>query len=72
MLTTLPSVVLVAETFSYPENVQETLSTVLVTQVSREACGFEATNRFFEIGSPQGLAALEHELRLRSAHQAGS
>ena len=42
------------------------------SSVEGRLVGFEATNRFFEIGSPQGLAALEHELRLRSAHQAGS
>jgi NDP-sugar pyrophosphorylase family protein len=30
--------------------------------------GFEATMRFFEIGSPQGLEALERELRLRSGN----
>ena len=49
------------------------LSTVLEDlSVKGRLVGFEATNRFFEIGSPQGLAALEHELRLRSAHQAGS
>jgi NDP-sugar pyrophosphorylase family protein len=29
--------------------------------------GYEATTRFFEIGSPGGLDALEHELRSRSS-----
>jgi NDP-sugar pyrophosphorylase family protein len=46
------------------------LSDFLATlSVQGNLAGFEATARFFEVGSPQGLHELEHELLSRSANE---
>ncbi len=56
-------------------DVEADLSKLLETlSADGNLAGYEATTRFFEIGSPQGLDALEQELRGRSsnADRAGS
>jgi NDP-sugar pyrophosphorylase family protein len=53
------------EDYVTPEVVAD-LSQLLEAQSAEgNLAGYEATARFFEIGSPQGLNALEHELRSR-------
>jgi NDP-sugar pyrophosphorylase family protein len=48
-------------------DVEADLSTLLETlSADGSLAGFEATMRFFEIGSPEGLSALERELSARS------
>jgi NDP-sugar pyrophosphorylase family protein len=49
-------------------DVEADLSKLLETlSADGELAGYEATSRFFEIGSPDGLANLERELRSRSS-----
>lgn len=47
---------------------------MLLHELSLEGrlAGFEVTERFYEIGSPQGLSDLEHYLEIREAVAAGS
>lgn len=48
--------------------VEADLSTLLMTlSAEGNLAGYEASERFFEIGSPEGLDALERELRRRSS-----
>jgi NDP-sugar pyrophosphorylase family protein len=49
-------------------DVEADLSKLLETlSADGKLAGYEATSRFFEIGSPDGLANLERELRSRSS-----
>jgi N-acetyl-alpha-D-muramate 1-phosphate uridylyltransferase len=58
-----------------PSNIEADLSKLLaVLSAEGKLAGYEATTRFFEVGSPQGRDALERELRSRSnsAERAGN